>query len=52
MWRWCAAHDEGEALNLPVQKRRNRHAARKRLCELFNDHGVHPETIITDKLAS
>jgi transposase-like protein len=44
--------DEGEVLDVLVQKRRNRGAALKLLRRLLRNTGVHPEAIITDKLAS
>lgn len=52
MWMWRAVDDEGEVLDVLVQKRRNRHAALKLLRKLLRNQGVHPETITTDKLAS
>jgi transposase-like protein len=47
-----AVDDEGEVLDILVQKRRNKHAALKLLRKLLSNQGVHPETITTDKLAS
>jgi transposase-like protein len=35
-----------------VQERRNKAAALKLLRKLLKHHGVHPEAIVTDKLAS
>ena len=35
-----------------VQERRNKAAALKLLRKLLKNHGVHPETIVNDKLAS
>ena len=52
MWLWRAVDDEGEVLDVLVQKRRNKHAALKLLRKLLKHQGVHPETIVTDKLAS
>ena len=52
MYLWRAVDDEGEVLDVLVQKRRNRHAALKLLRRLLKNQGVHPETITTDKLAS
>jgi len=52
MWLWRAVDDEGEVLDMLVQKRRNKHAALKLLRKLLKNQGVHPETITTDKLAS
>lgn len=52
MYLWRAVDDEGEVLDVLVQKRRNKRAALKLLRKLLTTHGVHPETITTDKLAS
>lgn len=49
---WRAVDDEGEVLDVLVQKRRNKHAALKLLRRLLRTTGVAPETIVTDKLAS
>jgi transposase-like protein len=52
MFRWRAVDDEGEVLDMLVQKRRNKAAALKLLMKLLKNQGVHPEAIVTDKLAS
>ena len=52
MWLWRAVDDEGEVLDILVQKRRNKHAALKLLRRLLKNQGVHPESITTDKLGS
>ena len=52
MYLWRAVDDEGEVLDVLVQKRRNKAAALKLLRKLLKHQGVHPETIITDGLAS
>jgi putative transposase len=52
MYLWRAVDDEGEVLDVLVQKRRNKHAALKLLRKLLKNQGIHPETIVTDKLAS
>ena len=52
MWLWRAVDDEGEILDVLVQKRRNKHAALKLLRKLLKNQGVHPEIITTDKLPS
>jgi putative transposase len=52
MYLWRAVDDEGEVLDVLVQKRRNKHAAIKLLRRLLRNTGLHPETIVTDKLAS
>ena len=52
MYLWRAVDDEGEVLDVLVQKRRNKRAAIKLLRKLLKNTAVHPETIATDKLAS
>jgi len=52
MWLWRAVDDEGEVLDMLVQKRRNKHAALKLFRKLLKHQGIHPESITTDKLAS
>ncbi len=52
MYLWRAVDDEGEVLDVLVQRRRNKHAALKLLRKLLKSQGIHPETITTDKLAS
>ena len=52
MYVWRAVDDEGEVLDVLVQKRRNKAAALKLLRTLLRNQGVHPETIVTDGLAS
>ena len=52
MYLWRAVDDEGEVLDVLVQKRRNKAAALKLLRKLLKNQGVVPETITTDGLAS
>src|SRR3974390_2479024 len=52
MYLWRAVDDEGEVLDVLVQKRRNTAAALKLLRKLLKSQGIHPEEIVTDKLAS
>ncbi len=52
MFLWRAVDDEGEVLDMLVQERRNKAAALKLLRKLLKNQSVHPETIVTDKLAS
>ena len=52
MYLWRAVDDEGEVLDMLVQKRRNTKAALKILRKLLKAQGLHPETIVTDKLGS
>ena len=50
MWLWRAVDDEGEVLDMLVQKRRNTGAALRLLRKLQKRNGVHPESFTTDKL--
>ena len=52
MFMWRAVDDEGEVLDVLVQKRRNKAAALKLLRKLLKNQGFMPETIVTDGLAS
>jgi putative transposase len=52
MWLWRAVDDEGEVLDVLVQKRRNTKAAMRLFRKLLRNTGVRPETINTDRLAS
>jgi putative transposase len=52
MWLWRAVDDEGEVLDVLVQKRRNAHAAIRLMRRRLKNQGIHPETVTTDKLAS
>jgi transposase-like protein len=52
MYLWRAVDDEGEVLDVLVQKRRNKAAALKLLRKLLRNQRIHPETITTDKLSS
>jgi putative transposase len=52
MYLWRAVYDEGEVLDVLVQKRRNKADALKLLRKLLKNQGIHPESITTDKLAS
>ena len=49
---WRAVDDEGELLDMLVQKRRNKAAALKLIRKLLKRQGVRPEVIVTDGLAS
>ena len=49
---WRAVDDEGEVLDVLVQKRRNKVAALKLLRRLLKNQGIHPEVIVTDGLTS
>jgi transposase-like protein len=52
MYLWRSVDDEGEVLDVLVQRHRNKHAALKLLRKLPKNQGNHPESITTDKLAS
>jgi hypothetical protein len=43
VYLWRAVDDEGEVLDVLVQKRRNKHAALKLLRRLLKNQGIHPE---------
>jgi putative transposase len=51
-WLWRAVDDEGEVLDLLVQRRRNMAAAVKLMRKLIKKQGFVPETLVTDKLRS
>ena len=52
MYLWRAVDDEGEVLDLVVQRRRDNDAALKILSRLLRNQPVDPERITTDGLAS
>jgi len=49
---WRAVGDEGEVMDLVVQKRRDARAALNLLWQLLRSLAVEPESIVTDGLAS
>jgi transposase-like protein len=51
-WLWRAVDDEGEVLDLLVQRRRNKAAAVKLMRKLLKKQGFAPEVRVTDKLGS
>jgi transposase-like protein len=51
-WLWRAVDDEGEVLDLLVQRRRNKAAAVKLMRKLLKKQGFAPEVLATDKLRS
>jgi putative transposase len=51
-WLWRAVDDEGEVLDLLVQRRRNTTAAIKLMRKLLKKQGFAPEMLVTDKLRS
>src|SRR5579859_4667550 len=52
MFLWRAVDDEGEVLDMLVQRRRNKRAAMRLLRKLLKNQGIHPEAIVTDGLTS
>lgn len=52
MYLWRAVDDEGEVLDVVVQKRRDHEAALNLLKRLLRNQPIEPEAIVTDGLAS
>ncbi len=51
-WLWRAVDSEGEVLDLLVQSRRDKKAARRLMRKLLRKQGVAPSVWVTDKLRS
>jgi transposase-like protein len=51
-WLWRAVDDEGEVLDLLVQRRRDKAAAVKLMRKLLNKYAFVPERLVTDDLRS
>ena len=51
-WLWRAVDDEGEVLDLLVQRRRDKAAAVKLMRKLRKKQGFAPDVLVTDKLRS
>ena len=51
-WLWRAVDDEGEVLDLLVQRRRDKTAAVKLMRKLLKKYGFTPDVLVTDKLRS
>jgi len=51
-WLWRAVDDEGEVLDLLLQRRRDKASAVKLMRKLLNKQGFAPEVLVTDKLRS
>ena len=49
---WRAVDDEGEVLDMLVQRRRDKWAALKLMRKLLRKQGFAPKTVTTDKLRS
>ncbi len=52
MYLWRAVDDEGEVLEILVQRRRDKAAARKLMRKLLKKQGFAPTVVVTDKLRS
>lgn len=52
MYLWRAVDDEGEVLDVLVQRRRNKAAAKKFMRKLLKKQGFAPSVVVTDKLRS
>ena len=52
MYLWRAVDDEGEVLEVLIQRRRNKATARKLIRKLLRKHGFAPTRVTTDKLRS
>ena len=52
MWLWRTVDDDGEVLEILLQKHRNKRATLKLLRKLLKDTGLNPEPIVTDGLTS
>jgi transposase-like protein len=51
-WLWRAVDDEGEVLDLLVQRRRDKAAAVKLMRKLLKKQGFAPDVLVTDKFRS
>ncbi|MFM0069343.1 IS6 family transposase [Paraburkholderia aspalathi] len=51
-WLWRAVGQHGAVLDVLVQSRRDRHAAKRLMRKLLRRHGRAPRVLITDKLKS
>ena len=51
-WLWRAVDDEGEVLDLLVQRRRDARAAARLMRRLLKKQGFAPDVLVTDKLRS
>jgi putative transposase len=52
MFLWRAVDDEGEVLDMLVQRRRHKRAAVRLLRKLLKNQGIHSKAIVTDNLGS
>ena len=49
-WLWRAVDDEGEVVDLLVQRRRDKAAAVKLMRKLLKKQGFAPDVLVTDRL--
>ncbi len=52
MYLWCAVDAEGEVLDILLQPRRDKRAAKKLIRKLLRKRGTSPTAVVTDKLRS
>jgi transposase-like protein len=52
LWLWHSVDDEGEVLDLLVQRQRDKAAAVKLMRKLLKKQGFAPDVLVTDKLRS
>ena len=52
VWTWHAVDDEGEVMDMVVQKRRDTGAALRLLRRLLKNQNIEPQRIVTDGLRS
>ena len=52
VYLWRAVDAEGEVLDVPVQSKRNKHAALKLMRKLLKKYALVPERMVTDNLRS
>lgn len=51
-WLWRAVYEDGNVLDILMQRRRNKAAAKKFLKKLLKKQGYAPRMLVTDKLKS
>lgn len=52
VYLWRAVDDEGEVLDVLVQRRRDKAIALKLMRKVLKKHGIAPAAVVTDKLRS
>jgi putative transposase len=51
-WVWRAVDQDGIVLDVLVQSRRDRKAAKRLLCKLLKKHAMAPRVMITDNMVA